>query len=116
MRRIGSLTFHDVDVDDILVYSHHAPAGSHLVGEGADADTVICVVNLDPTHVREATVHLDLGSIGLDGSAPYEVRDELDGTVYTWRGSSNYVLLDPAERPGHVLAVQRCCRPLTDGS
>jgi len=96
MQRIESLRFHDVDHDDLLVYSHHAPA---------DADTVICVVNLNPTEVREATVHLDLAALGLADGVPYEVRDELDGSTYRWSGSSNYVLLDPSERPGHVLAV-----------
>jgi len=107
MSRIGSLHFHDVDCDDMLVYSHHAPAGSHLVGEAAEADTVICVVNLNPAEVREATVHLDLGALGLVDGVPFTVRDELDGATYTWSGSANYVLLDPAERPGHVLAVVR---------
>lgn len=105
MQRIESLRFHDVDHDDLLVYSHHAPAGSDRVGAGADADTVICVVNLNPTEVREATVHLDLAALGLANGVPYEVRDELDGSTYRWSGSSNYVLLDPSERPGHVLAV-----------
>ncbi len=50
-------------------------------------------------------MHLDLAALGLADGVPYEVRDELDGSTYRWSGSSNYVLLDPSERPGHVLAV-----------
>lgn len=95
MWRIDSLRFHHADHDDVLVYSHrHPPSG----------DTVICVVNLNPSETREATVHLDLGALGL-GDGTYQVRDELTGEGYTWSGSANYVRLDPAERVGHVLSV-----------
>ena len=103
MQRIGSLRFHHVDRDDLLVYSHHRPA----TDAGEPADTVLCVVNLNPYEAREATVHLDLGALDLADGVPYQVRDELDGTTYTWGGPSNYVLLDPVERPGHVLTVVR---------
>ncbi|UDY37152.1 alpha-1,4-glucan--maltose-1-phosphate maltosyltransferase [Dermatobacter hominis] len=103
LHRIGSMRFHDVDNDDLLVYSHHRPA----TDDGEPADTVVCVVNVNPYEAREATVHLDLGALGLADGVPYQVRDELDGTTYTWGGPANYVLLDPVERPGHVLAVVR---------
>ena len=103
MHRIDSLRFHHVDSDDLLVYSHHREATEG----GEPADTVVCVVNLNPYEAREATVYLDLDAIGLSDGVPYRVRDELDGTTYTWGGSANYVLLDPVERPGHVLAVVR---------
>ena len=97
MWRIDSLRFHHADHDDVLVYSHrHADSG----------DTVICVVNLHPTEVREATVHLDVGALDL-GDGPYEVVDELTGETFGWHGSANYVRLDPSERVAHVLAVVR---------
>ena len=101
--RIGSLRFHHVDRDDLLVFSHHLPGDD----AGTSADTLLCVVNLNPYETREATVHLDLGAIGLSDGVPYQVRDELDGSTYTWGGPSNYVLLDPVERPGHVFAIVR---------
>ncbi len=101
--RIGSLRFHDVDQDGILVYSHrHEPTDDDPVD-----DTVLCVVNVDGARTREATVHLDLRALGLDEHAPYDLVDELTGEVFTWRGSANYVRLDPAERVGHVLHVVR---------
>ena len=84
------------------------PAGTVVGGRvlGGD-DTVICVVNLHPTEAREGIVHLDPAALGLPAGASYRVLDELDGTTYTWGGSANYVRLDPAERPAHVLAVAR---------
>jgi starch synthase (maltosyl-transferring) len=108
MQRIDSLRFLDVDGEDLLAYTHHVPAGTVIGGRvlGGD-DTVICVVNLHPTEAREGIVHLDPAALGLPAGAPYRVLDELDGTTYTWGGSANYVRLDPAERPAHILAVPR---------
>ena len=114
MQRIDSLRFLDVDGEDLLAYTHHVPAGTVVGGRvlGGD-DTVICVVNLHPTEAREGIVHLDPAALGLPAGAPYRVLDELDGTTYTWGGSANYVRLDPAERPAHILAPSRSVRCFT---
>ena len=40
-----------------------------------------------------------------DDDRPYVVRDLLSGARYTWRGVRNYVRLDPAVEPGHLLLV-----------
>ena len=96
--RIHSLRFHHVDSDSLLVYSHH-----HV----ESGDTVICVVNMDPVGTREAMVYLDLDAIDLPADVPFDVLDELTGETWTWRGSANYVRLDPAERVAHVLSVVR---------
>ncbi len=65
---------------------------------------MLVVVNLDPDNVREATVHLDLASVGLPEWGPYPVRDELTGETFEWNGPDNYVRLDPgADQVGHIL-------------
>ena len=46
-------------------------------------------------------------ALGLDWDDAFEVRDELTGDAWTWRGPSNYVRLDPAVEPAHVFSVQR---------
>jgi starch synthase (maltosyl-transferring) len=67
---------------------------------------VLVVVNLDHHAVHEGLLHLDLGALGIDGSAPYVVRDELTGLSYTWQGSDPYVRLDPAAGvESHVFAL-----------
>jgi starch synthase (maltosyl-transferring) len=68
-------------------------------------DTVLVIVNLAPDEVREATVHLDLGAVGLGDRAAIEVRDELTGETWTWGPAGNYVRLDPAERVAHLFTV-----------
>ena len=41
------------------------------------------------------------------GTAPtLQTTDLLDGTDHHWRLGGNYVRLDPAERPAHVLRVE----------
>lgn len=98
MWRMSSLRFHHVDHDDVIAYSHHR------VIDGV-SDTVLVVVNLTPDEVREATVHLDLGSLGLAGRSSFPVLDELTGECWEWGANGNYVRLDPAERVAHVFCV-----------
>ena len=35
------------------------------------------------------------------------VRDLLTGAAYDWRGAYNFVRLDPASVPAHVLTIER---------
>jgi starch synthase (maltosyl-transferring) len=100
--RMDSLRFHPTDHDTVIAYSHHRPGRA-----GGDADTVLVVVNLDPVSVAETVVRVDLGAVGVADGTPFEVRDELTGETWSWRGSVNYVRLDPAERVAHVFTVVR---------
>jgi starch synthase (maltosyl-transferring) len=70
-------------------------------------DVIILIVNLDPHHPREASTWLDLGALGVAADRPFEVHDELGGETYTWHGAVNYVRLDPAWLPAHVLHVRQ---------
>jgi starch synthase (maltosyl-transferring) len=98
MWRMSSLRFHHVDNDDVIAYTHHA------VHDGVP-DTVLVIVNLDPDQVREATVHLDLGALGLADRMSFPVHEELTGESWDWGPNGNYVRLDPAERVAHVFSV-----------
>jgi starch synthase (maltosyl-transferring) len=94
---LRNLRFHLADSPDVLAFSKHT---------GVDA--VLVVVNLNPHETRETFVHLWLPALGLDwDTGPFDVHDELTGATYTWYGSSNYVRLDPASEPAHVLHVRR---------
>ncbi|CNH89510.1 Putative glucanase GlgE [Mycobacterium tuberculosis] len=68
---------------------------------------VLAVVNLNPHHPREATVHLDLPALGLpdDPHHPHTVTDQLNGATYTWT-QANYVYLDPHTNPAHILTFR----------
>jgi starch synthase (maltosyl-transferring) len=57
--------------------------------------------------VQEGIVHVPIEDMGIDPDESYVVHDLLTGVRYTWRGARNYVRLDPAEQPGHLLLVER---------
>ena len=98
-RRYSNLQFHRTENDQILLYSKVAPdAGNYL----------LIVVNLDPHRPQETMVHVPLDLFGITEQEPYTVEDLLTGARYTWRGSRNYVRLDPhAQQAGHILRLER---------
>jgi starch synthase (maltosyl-transferring) len=67
---------------------------------------VLIAVTTDARHPQETMVHVPIHELGLDDDEPYVVHDLLSGARYTWRGSRNYVRLDPRKQPGHVLTLE----------
>ncbi len=97
LQNLRNTHFHTSSKDAVIVYSR--------ISDGGD-DVMLCVVNLDPDHVQEDTLTLDLDALGLPWDEPFEAHDELTGATWTWRGAQPYVRLDPAEQPGHVLHLR----------
>ena len=64
---------------------------------------MLMVANLDPNAFHEDTITLDLEALDLPANVPFQVTDELTGATWTWYGDTQYVALDPAIQPGHVL-------------
>ncbi len=96
---LRNLRFHHCDQSDVLCFSKRTSGEA-----GGKPDIVVVVVNLDPGRVREATVWLDNTALGLDAAAGLRVTDELTGQTFGW-GQANYVRLDPAVAPAHILSV-----------
>jgi starch synthase (maltosyl-transferring) len=96
---LRNLRFHYSDQPDILCFSKRTSPDFPGV-----PDIVIVVVNLNPNETREATVWLDSAALGLDAAAGFRVTDELSGQEFSW-GLGNYVRLDPAVAPAHILSV-----------
>jgi starch synthase (maltosyl-transferring) len=99
LQQLRNLTVHRTDDDAVLCFAKRS------IGHGRD-DTVMVVANLDPHSPRETLVHLDLPALGFDWHETFVVTEELTGESWRW-GEQNYVRLDPAVRPVHLLAVQR---------
>jgi len=100
LQRLRNLSLHGADNPQVLAFSKRA-----LDADGND-DTVLVVVNLNPFNVSEATVTLDMPSLGFDWPETFEVVDQLSGAQFTW-GHANYVRLDPHTEPAHILVVRR---------
>jgi starch synthase (maltosyl-transferring) len=95
----GSLRFHPVDNERLLVYSKRSAE-----------EVILCVVNLDPHHRHTGWVDLDLDELGLRPDRAFQVHDLLGDARFLWEGSRNFVDLDPQVMPAHVLRVRRHAR------
>jgi len=100
-----ALRFHGTDNDQLMAYSKTRPTPD-------GPDVVVVVVNLDPHHAQSGWVALDLGALGISADAPYVAHDLLSDARYVWKGSSNFVKLDPSDVPCHILSLsQRSAQP-----
>ncbi len=94
---LRSLRFYPSDNPAIIAYSKLAEDGN---------DAVLCVVGLDPYHVAETTLHLDLGHLGLPSDRSYYVRDELSDELYLWPDAHPYIRIEPWYRVAHVFDLR----------
>jgi starch synthase (maltosyl-transferring) len=99
LQHLRTLQFHQADNDALLVYSKTDPDGA--------GSPIVVVANLDARRAQAGVVDVDLAPLGLPYDIAYDVVDELTGERFHWHGSHNWVLLDPARQPGHVLRVER---------
>jgi starch synthase (maltosyl-transferring) len=98
LQRADNLTFHHSENDQVLFYRKSMPDRSN---------DLLIVINLDPTRAHEAMVHVPLDALGLAPDAVYPLTDLLTGAIFRWRGARNFVRLDPAQEPAHVLRLER---------
>jgi starch synthase (maltosyl-transferring) len=101
LQQNDTLVFHMTDNPAFLWFSKSAPNAS-----GSGIDRVFVVANTDAHRMQHGWVQVPLDAAGLAADQAYVVEDLLDGSTYTWRGSWNYVRLDPADRMAHVLVIR----------
>ena len=97
LQRDSGLRFLPVDNDQIIAWAKLAEEGT---------DLVIGVVNLDPDWVQSGYLQLGAGELGVELGATFPVRDVLTGESYLWQSGRNFVRLDPAGIPAHLLALE----------
>ena len=93
-----SLRFHPVDNDQLIAYSKSTEDGSEII---------LMIVNLDPRYTQSGWVQIPLHEFRLDPDLPFQVDDLLSGAHFQWQGARNYVELNPAGIPAHILKVRR---------
>ena len=91
LRRVGPLQFLETENEQLIAYA-----------KGTGADTVMCVVNLDPKLRQVGLVHVP-DETGL--TERFGVTDLLTSAIYDWRVGGNYVALDPGA--SHVMTIRR---------
>jgi starch synthase (maltosyl-transferring) len=96
LQELTNLRFLATDNDQILLYAKTT----------ADMDNVLLVaVNLDPANVQSCTAIVPPDAIGALPGQSYRIRDLISNDTYVWT-EQNFVRLDPAVQPAHVLRVE----------
>jgi starch synthase (maltosyl-transferring) len=98
------LTFHTTDNDTLIAYSKTKVGG----------DSVLVVANVDPHHAQSGWLQLDLATLGLPETGPFQVHDLLSGARFLWQGPRNFVSLDPTHSPAHIFRIRRRVRSEKD--
>ena len=70
-------------------------------------NVILVAVNLDPFSTHDSTVLVPIHELGIKPWIDFRVRDLITDAVYKWRGERNYVKLDPALEPAHILLLER---------
>jgi starch synthase (maltosyl-transferring) len=96
LHQFTNLRFLPADNDQILFYSKATADGSNIL---------LVAVNLDPFHPQECTVTVAPQAAGVSAGQRYRVTDLLTNASYEW-SERNYVRLDPALEPAHILRVE----------
>jgi starch synthase (maltosyl-transferring) len=93
-----SLYFHNIDNPNLLAYSKVTPDFRN---------TILVIVNLDPSNPQSGWTDLDLARLGLATGESYHVDDLLNAASYTWHGHRNYVALRPGVLAAHIFLITR---------
>jgi starch synthase (maltosyl-transferring) len=96
LQRDHGLFFHRVDNDQLICWSKRSRTGEVVIG----------VVNLDSRWAQSGFVELDPAALGLEPGERFQVADVLSGSGFHWVAGRNFVKLDPAVMPAHLLDVR----------
>ena len=96
LQEYDNLDFHYCANDQLMVYS-----------KKTGDDVILCVCNMDMDNAQEGMVELDMKKLGLEQDAFFFLKDLITDESYVWRGNRNFVRLDPAKAPGHLLVIKK---------
>jgi len=95
------LKFHHVDNNCLLAYTKSAEDGT---------DIILTVVNLDPHHVHSGWLDLPVDELLSDPKKTYQMHDLLSDARFLWKGTRNYVELNPQKSPAHIFRLRQHVR------
>ena len=96
LQEYDNLKFYKADNDKILCY-----------GKSHGDEHIVVVVSLDPYQTQASMVHLPVEELGIGHDQSYQVHDLLTDQRYLWKGSQNYVELNPNVEPAHVFLIRK---------
>ena len=98
LHEYSNLRFFTAENENVLFYGKMTESRDNIV---------LVVVNLDPYQAHDSYIEVPVELFGfLEGDA-YQVHDLLWDERYLWRGSRNFVRLDPQKKPAHIFRIRR---------
>lgn len=97
LQQFLNLQFLTTDNDQILFFSKATQDNKNVI---------LVAVNLDPLNAHYCTAFVPPEVVGVAPGRSYRVTDLLTGAKYVW-SDRNYVRLDPAVEPAHILRVEQ---------
>jgi starch synthase (maltosyl-transferring) len=97
LQELTNLRFLPTDNEHILCYAKATADRS---------DVVIVAVNLDPFAAHECMVRVPLEELGLPAGGRFVAHDLVSDQRWSW-DAFNYVRLDPAVEPAHIIHIDR---------
>ena len=93
-----NLQFVETENEQILAYFKTTPDLANII---------LVVVNLDPYNTQESNVNVPHSLWGISPNENYTVTDLLSGQTFIWKGSRNYIKLNPHQEPVHIFKVTK---------
>ena len=98
LQEYTNLRIQTAENDNILCFSKATAALDNLI---------LVAVTVDPWQPQTAFVHVPLADFGIGETDAYVVEDLLTGERFSWRGSRNFIALNPYTRPAHIFRIRR---------
>jgi starch synthase (maltosyl-transferring) len=93
-----NLKFFEADNDNVLFYGKMTESRDNII---------LVVVSLDPYQAHDSFIHVPVEEFGWMEGDTYQVHDLLTDERYLWKGTRNFVKLDPYTRPAHIFRLRR---------
>jgi len=101
LKELSNVNFLKTDNDNIIFYSKSTKD---------KANVLLVAVNLDPKAAHHCVCEVPLAEVGRSPGERYWVTDLITGQRYWW-AEKNYIRLDPAFMPAHILLVEKAHEP-----
>jgi starch synthase (maltosyl-transferring) len=98
LHEYANLRFYNADNDNVLFYGKMTESRDNII---------LVVVNVDPYQAHDSFIDVPVEEFGWLEGETYQVHDLLTDERFLWRGTRNYVKLDPHTRPAHIFRIRR---------
>ncbi|MBD3246040.1 MAG: DUF3416 domain-containing protein [Candidatus Omnitrophica bacterium] len=105
LQQTRNIRFCETDNEYILFYLKATEDRSNIL---------LVAVNLDPFHTQSGWVRVPVHELGMDSAQSYLAYDLLSEDKYIWKGDWNFVQLNPAVLPVHILRIHHRLRREAD--